>query len=141
VVRELDPEWVLAENVPGAVGHILDRILADLEDAGYDSLPVLVPTHLYGAEHRRERLFVIAHASGLGMERLRTEGIEIAHALAGPFLPLRTRYGFWEIEPDVRRANDGVSGRMDRLRMLGNAVTPPVAEAIGRVIMSMQRAA
>lgn len=138
VVRELDPSWVVAENVPGAVGHILDRILADLDDAGYESLPLLVPAHLYGADHRRDRLFVIAHTARFGVEGLRTQGFEIAHALAGPFLPVRARYGFWEVEPDVRRTADGVSGRVDRLRMLGNSVTPPVAEAIGRVIMAME---
>jgi DNA (cytosine-5)-methyltransferase 1 len=41
----------------------------------------------------------------------------------------------WEIEPDVGRMADGVPARMDRLRTLGNAVVPQVAEAIGRRIV------
>ena len=42
---------------------------------------------------------------------------------------------WWEIEPDVGRVVDGFPGRVDRLRCLGNAVVPQVAEWIGRRIV------
>ena len=42
----------------------------------------------------------------------------------------------WEVEPDVGRVADGVSARVDRLRGLGNAVVPQVAEYIGRLVMA-----
>lgn len=41
----------------------------------------------------------------------------------------------WAIEPNVGRVADGVPRRVDRLRGLGNAVVPQVAEFIGRRIM------
>jgi DNA (cytosine-5)-methyltransferase 1 len=41
---------------------------------------------------------------------------------------------WWETEPDVGRVADGVSNRVDRLRGLGNAVVPQVAEFVGRLI-------
>ncbi len=41
----------------------------------------------------------------------------------------------WATEPDVGRVADGVPSRVDRLRGLGNAVVPQVAELIGRLIM------
>jgi DNA (cytosine-5)-methyltransferase 1 len=50
----------------------------------------------------------------------------------GPRLP-RTQE--WEIEPDVGRVADGIPFRMDRLRSLGNAIVPQVAEWIGRQLM------
>lgn len=37
--------------------------------------------------------------------------------------------------PRVCNANDGVSGRVDRLKALGNAVVPQIPELIGRAIM------
>jgi DNA (cytosine-5)-methyltransferase 1 len=41
----------------------------------------------------------------------------------------------WPVEPDVGRVADGVPARVDRLRGLGNAVVPQVAEYIGRMIL------
>ena len=43
---------------------------------------------------------------------------------------------WWETEPDVGRVVDGVSNRVDKLRGLGNAVVPQVAEYIGRLVMA-----
>jgi len=42
---------------------------------------------------------------------------------------------WWASEPDVGRVANGVSSRVDRLRGLGNAVVPQVAELIGRMVM------
>jgi DNA (cytosine-5)-methyltransferase 1 len=41
----------------------------------------------------------------------------------------------WAIEPDVGRVANGVPARVDRLRGLGNAVVPQVAEWIGKRIV------
>jgi len=43
--------------------------------------------------------------------------------------------GTWATEPDVGRVAHGVPARVDRLRCLGNAVVPQVAEWVGRRIM------
>ena len=43
---------------------------------------------------------------------------------------------YWEVEPAVGRVAYGVPRRMDRLRGLGNAVVPQVAEYIGRLVMA-----
>jgi len=42
----------------------------------------------------------------------------------------------WEVEPDVGRVAHGISARVDRLRGLGNAVVPQVAEYIGHLVMA-----
>ena len=41
----------------------------------------------------------------------------------------------WEVEPDVGRVANGIPSRVDRLRGLGNAVVPQVAEIVGRLII------
>ena len=45
---------------------------------------------------------------------------------------------WWEIEPSVGRVADGIPSRVDRLRGLGNAVVPQVAEYIGRLVMAAE---
>jgi len=44
--------------------------------------------------------------------------------------------GWWLIEPNVGRVANGIPGRVDRLKSLGNAVVPQVAEVIGRLIVA-----
>ena len=46
-----------------------------------------------------------------------------------------TPRSWWTIEPNVGRVAHGVPSRVDRLRGLGNAVVPQVAEWVGRNIM------
>jgi DNA (cytosine-5)-methyltransferase 1 len=47
----------------------------------------------------------------------------------------RTTGSGWLPEPNVGRVADGVPSRVDRLRGLGNAVVPQVAEYVGRLIL------
>jgi len=62
LVRELRPAWVLGENVAGHVHLGLDDVLADLESEGYTCRAFLIPACAVGAPHRRERVFIVAHA-------------------------------------------------------------------------------
>jgi DNA (cytosine-5)-methyltransferase 1 len=43
--------------------------------------------------------------------------------------------GWWDVEPPVGRVAHGVPKRVDRLRSLGNALVPQIAEWIGRRII------
>jgi DNA (cytosine-5)-methyltransferase 1 len=46
--------------------------------------------------------------------------------------------GWWAVEPDVGRVAHGVPARVDRLRSLGNALVPQIAEWIGRRILNYE---
>ena len=50
-----------------------------------------------------------------------------------------TSWGSWEFEPDVGRVANGVSGRAHRLKGLGNAIVPQIAEEIGRAIWKVTK--
>jgi DNA (cytosine-5)-methyltransferase 1 len=66
VVREIMPEWFIGENVPGLDGkHMaLDRVLIDLESAGYSAITIEIPACAVDAPHIRKRLFIVANRNG-----------------------------------------------------------------------------
>jgi DNA-cytosine methyltransferase len=66
LVREIMPEWFIGENVPGLDGkHMaLDRVLVDLETAGYSAIPIEIPACAVDAPHIRKRIFIVANRNG-----------------------------------------------------------------------------
>lgn len=67
VVREIKPRWVIAENVRGltniAGGSTFETVCDDLEISGYEVQPFIIPALSVGAPHKRERVWLIAHAN------------------------------------------------------------------------------
>lgn len=77
----------------------------------------------------------LADADGIRRERARaarTGRIGLANGCSG----IRTDH--WEVEPNVGRVANGVPNRVDRLRGLGNALVPQIAEWIGRQIVEFE---
>ena len=72
VVREFSPLWVVAENVRGLLtqggGVVFERVCTDLEAAGYEVQPIIIPAVAVGAPHRRDRVWFVAHKLGEGLE-------------------------------------------------------------------------
>jgi len=66
IIREARPTYVVAENVRGLLswneGLVLDSVCADLEGEGYEVCPVVLPAASVNAPHRRDRIWIVAHA-------------------------------------------------------------------------------
>jgi DNA (cytosine-5)-methyltransferase 1 len=65
-IRHLRPRYALLENVPGHLSLGFGRVLGDLAESGYDATWDCIPAAAVGAPHRRDRVFVVAHAHGHG---------------------------------------------------------------------------
>ena len=130
IVRLARPRFVVAENVARPP---IERAADDLRQEGYSATAIEVAASLVGAPHDRPRWFVVAHPYGESESR-RAIDAEVARVsdLSG--------VGRWQDEPDPLGMDDGIPPRMDRLRALGNAVPPQVAEVIGRVVLALERA-
>jgi len=134
VVRGVRPRYVVVENVVGLVTAGLGDVLGDLAALGFDADWSVLSACAVGAPHSRERLFVVAYPAGKRRER----GRVAAHAGAQPVAgqgPVEVHHWRLEDRPGLERVVDGIPSRLDRIRALGNAVVPQVAEHIGRLVM------
>lgn len=143
VLGEVRPRLALLENVPGLLvsdgGRFFGRVLGDLAEIGFDAEWSLLSACSMGAPHVRQRLFVVAHADRFdGRKRFRDSIARAEWTLQALYGSTSPRVGW-----TARMANpselygsaDGVPNRLERNRMIGNAVVPQVAEAIGRAII------
>jgi DNA (cytosine-5)-methyltransferase 1 len=69
LIRELQPRWVVAENVPGLLssdaGRFFGTVLGDLAACGYDAEWDCLPASAVGAPHRRDRVWIVAYPTQL----------------------------------------------------------------------------
>lgn len=72
-IKEIQPSWVVGENVLGLVnwsgGLVFHEVQADLEAAGYEVFPYVLPACAVNAPHRRDRVWFIAYSVGNGHRR------------------------------------------------------------------------
>ena len=64
LIQEIRPAWIIGENVFGIVNLFIDSVLSDLESAGYRHETLIIPACAVNAPHRRERVWIVAHAKG-----------------------------------------------------------------------------
>jgi DNA (cytosine-5)-methyltransferase 1 len=138
IIRELEPRVVVLENVAALLTRGMDAVLGTLASDGYDAEWLCLPACLFGLPHIRERAFVIAHANSDREPQPHGEPDE------PQFIPRRwgdslgldlAQRRAAQAKSHFRGMDDGVPNRMDRTRGLGNAVSPIVAEWIGRRIV------
>lgn len=129
VIKIFSPEWVIAENVSA---EPIITAFNDLTSRGYKCERRNIKATDCGADHQRSRWWVIAHAD---------DESEFSGPLDDEVAQLpEICKGLWGHENYARafRVSDGLPGRMDRLKQLGNSVLPQIPEVIGRVIMGME---
>jgi DNA (cytosine-5)-methyltransferase 1 len=122
----------------------LDGVLSDLEASGYTTRTFAIPAAGVDAPHRRERLWILAHADSGRQRRGAQQNLgeikpEQQTPRRGDALRCDHARQKWLPEPDVGRVAHGVPNRVDRLRALGNAVVPQVVAEIGRAILMAER--
>ena len=144
IVRCLEPRYVILENVSALLARGMGVVLGELAKIGYNAEWHCITSAYLGAPHERDRLFILAyrndprhgtqeHEADQGQEE---ESSQQRREVVLPELGgLRAAKGagreHWKSEPSVGRVVDGLPRRMDRLRLLGNAIVPQVAEAVG----------
>jgi DNA (cytosine-5)-methyltransferase 1 len=157
----------LLSGPPERPGGWFGRILGDLATLGYNAEWHCIPASAVGAPHPRDRVWIVAYDAfrrrcdrtleiageggadgtqippgGLRGDVSHADGsgrIEQRRTIPIPAQLFAAECGdWWRAEPDVGRVVDGLPFRVDRLKALGNALVPQIAEIIGRAIMARE---
>ena len=143
IIKQVKPTWVLGENVPGIIKYGIDEVLHDLEAEDYATLPIVFPAHAVGANHKRDRVWIVANADGKkgSSVHYRQEQGKTCKQKQGKFG--RSGSGIyssqWTIEPAVGRVAHGTPNRVDRLKLLGNGQVVQAVQWIGERIIRAER--
>jgi DNA-cytosine methyltransferase len=95
-IQEVKPKYVIAENVLGLTniedGLVFEQVWSDLEVAGYEVQPFVLPAASKGAPHQRQRIWIIAYR-----ESIRRSGGGCEQSLSGKKL-IKTKNGFVNVD-------------------------------------------
>jgi DNA (cytosine-5)-methyltransferase 1 len=125
-ISHLRPDYAILENVRGHLSMGGMSVIGELATLGYDAEWRIVSAASVGAHHRRDRIIIVAYPHSKPRHDKPIGPVFQRHI---------ERCNRWQSEPDVARVADGLPFRVDRLRGLGNAVVPQVAEVIGRLVV------
>ncbi len=148
-------------------GLEFESVYASLENEGYEVQAFVIPACAVNAPHRRDRVWIVAHDGSQRTERISEEDqnkgaraelrTESGGGSEDVSYPSSVRSGprgterqgqqwdtasdgvsWWATEPDVGRVANGVPARVDRIKALGNAIVPQIAQVIGQAIMEYE---
>lgn len=145
VIGEIKPRWVVGENVRGLLssedGRFFLGVLRDFDEMGYDVGWGVTSAAAVGAIHRRERVAIVAHSNSVRCKcdrKIQAEWKQLDEQSCSDVNAGLLSIFRLENPPGVYRGDDGVSNRLDRYRVLGNAVVPQQFYPIFRAIADLE---
>ena len=108
IIGEVRPRFVFVENSPLLVVRGLGTVIGDLSSMGYDSRWGIVGAHHAGANHFRDRIWILAYSNSPQREGGELSGRAQSKNTNSSFS------GWWETEPNVGRVVDGLAARLDQ---------------------------
>jgi len=135
VIREVEPPIIVGENVANIGNMGLEKMLTDLEDAGYRVEVYSIPAIAIGCSHQRERFWIIANNDAIRLSDVQQTRIcKIFKPEKNECLPIEELFSMeggegWVYKPGICGVNDGIPTKLDknRLKQLGNAIVPQIA--------------
>jgi DNA (cytosine-5)-methyltransferase 1 len=142
LVRELRPAIVMLENVPAILTRGLGAVLRDLAEIGYNAIWDCIRASDIGAQHRRDRWFLVAYAERKGLEGPVENNRFLGCATTSLAKPLHDAALQWRVVDkncSGIRGGDGLSLKLDRSRLaaLGNAIVPLWAYLVSKVAIAI----
>ena len=144
IIGEIRPRFVIIENVPMLTIRGGVRVISDLAKIGYDSEWQTISAKSVGAWHKRDRIWIIAYSNSDRLQGWNIKNQEPSNKGKSKESNLEkldcTKQWRQEnlfSESLFCRKINGLSYGVDRLKGLGNAIVPQVAEVIMKRIKKL----
>jgi DNA (cytosine-5)-methyltransferase 1 len=163
IIGEVEPTFAFIENSPMLRTRGLGVVLNDLNSLGFDAKWGCISASAVGANHKRDRIWIMGKSKRKGLERQRSQPGQKEIPELGNSGSLadtedegnvwrQWQLGFakqehdsgrsqidgrgkwWEVEPNVGRVDYGVAARVDRLKAIGNGQVPLCAATAWRLL-------
>ncbi len=145
-IYEIQPAWIVGENVLGIIdwsgGMVFEEVQSNLETAGFEIQPFVLPAVSVNAPHKRDRTWFIAYSNSNQHFISR----EMRRRIRSQQFNRSSIPGLWDkrIEPEVISEYDGLPSELDGITIqkwvelsnqrAGNAIVPQVAYQIFKAI-------
>ena len=156
VIKEVQPRWIVAENVTGIIRMELGQVLSDLETIGYnfprdiEEFPIIpiIPACGINAPHKRYRVWIMAYNDNISNRLSKPgdnrqfnnfRGRKTVGDVSSDILSSEQNKQWKRIDTRDWRGFNGISDRVDRLKSLGNAIVPQVAKEIIKCIYEIEK--
>jgi len=139
IINEVKPEWCLLENVAAILGSYFGQIITDISQIGYDVWWGCLSASTIGAQHQRERLWIVAHTHSnrhIHMPK-KCKSNEKIYKKWPTNTPLQiTPNEFYKTTADskVLRNINGVACGPNRIKAIGNGQVSAVVKTIWEII-------
>ena len=139
VISEVRPKFALIENVSAITFRGGTRVITDLAQIGYTTEWQTISAAYVGALHRRERMWFVSYPSdsrpkytkyGESQENIKKG--ELVYQCKRNVFGNKREFREEICSTEFIRKSNGIPNRMDRIKGLGNAIVPQVAEIIMR---------
>jgi len=137
VVSEVRPRFVFVENSPMLVNNGLGRVLGDLSDLGFDARWTVMGANEVGAQHNRDRIWIVAHANSKGLQWTHDNQKKTKRVQQGFTKCVQTRIPITRAMLSTsyfQRRSDAMACWMDRLKAIGNGQVPLCAATAWRIL-------
>ena len=134
LIGELQPKWVIIENVVALRSRGFDRVLWSLASLGYDAEWHCIPATYVGAPHSRDRIWIIAYPQRNEQSRKEPRCGSLGRmGRINQSVPWDTS---WQTAlSEIRRVDDGLPRSVGRTDCLRNSIVPQIATEIGYAIL------
>ena len=128
VIGEIYPNLVWLENVPAILAGDFWRVIGDLAILGYDAKWGVFSACSVGAPHTRERLFILAYPSGVGLPKGQY-GLAECKETRQSTLSASANRATWISrlgQPTIPDKPDELADYLGELKAIGNGQVPSV---------------